>query len=121
MPARTIIPNIYIGPSLGIFLNAQSKEKVQFTDEMKELGIEDIDTTSDLTGMYKSVDFGLSMGGGIGIKAGLGRIIIDIRYTLGFLKIRKPIKYQLNGGDLLGNEIRNGSLSIIFGYGIDLP
>ena len=120
IPAGTVIPNFYIGPYLGILLNAQTEGKMQFSNEMKErLGIEDVNATSDVTDRFEPVDFGLSMGSGIGIKAGPGRFIVDIRYTLGFLNIREQNNYTLTSEGLLEGEMKNGSLSLILGYGID--
>lgn len=38
--------------------------------------------------MMKTVDFGIAMGAGLGIKAGPGRLILDVRFTLGLTGIQ---------------------------------
>ncbi len=58
-------------------------------------------------------DFGLALGGGIDINAGPGKIVLDIRFTAGFLKVR----FGSNVTDYYPEE-KNRALSFIAGYAI---
>jgi hypothetical protein len=98
-----LIPNFYIGPVLSFNLSARYIEK------------ENGESYEEKTKKYtERFDFGLDMGGGTDIKAGPGRIIINIRYTLGFLTIVK--KPYFEGEDA---KKSNNVFSILAGYGFD--
>lgn len=117
IPAGKVVPNVYVGPALGLRLSAKQHAKVDFTPEWQSQGLDDVDTTVDIKDETKAVDFGLAMGGGIDFKAGPGRLIFDIRYTLGFLTAWKPSE-GINGNE---EEVdaKNGVLAFSLGYGID--
>jgi len=72
---------------------------------------------TDVKEFYKPFDFGLAMGAGLDIKAGPGRVILEYRFTLGFLDNMEPI-------DVLDESIeiksKNMAMSILVGYGIDI-
>lgn len=97
IPAGVVLPNVYVGPALDVLLYS----KIVYDDGDDE----------DMKDDTKSVDFGLAMGGGLDIKAGPGRVIIDLRYTLGFIDINDPSEE--------GYEMMNGALTFLAGYGID--
>lgn len=113
IPAGPVIPNVYVGPSLDICLTSEQEEKIDFTPQMEALGFEDTDTTVDMKDDTKGLDFGLAMGGGVDLKVGPGRIIFDIRYTLGFATIDNEEDEDLAA------DMKNGVLSFIVGFGID--
>ena len=116
IPAGPVLPNFYVGPALGLragvggFLQIDD-DKEEFTDEMKE----------NLKEQTNVIDFGLAMGGGLDIVAGPGRVLIDIRYTLGFIQGAKLTKEMEDAGlekDDLPPD-KNGALSFLVGYAID--
>ncbi len=117
-PAEKVITNVYAGPDLGIKLS--SKEEIK----SEAYGVT-VDTTIDYD-ISKSIDFGIAIGGGIDIKAGPGRVILDLRYTLGLSSISDydEIKKQAEENDGIAfkeekYEAKNGVYSIMVGYGID--
>lgn len=79
------------GPSLGLRLGQGDKEKATY-------------------GAMKKLDFGLQMGGGVAIAAGLGKIILDARYVLGLTNI----------SDVKGVNIKNRGVQVSVGYAIPL-
>jgi opacity protein-like surface antigen len=73
----TVTPSIFAGPMIGF------KASCKFTD-----GTETVDCDHpDVDTFVKSTDFGLLFGGGIGIQAGTGQIILNGWYNLGLTKI----------------------------------
>lgn len=73
----------------------------------------------DRSYLMKSVDFGIAMGAGLGIKAGLGRIILDIRYILGLTDIKdipKKSKELAESSEESIIEEKNMVLSFMLGY-----
>ena len=96
LPLHNIFPNVYTGPAFSILLFSKTVRSDQEIDNKKDV---------------QNVDFGLAMGGGVDIQTGAGKFIFDIRYTLGFLDIN-----PISGG----GEIKNGVLSFILGYGINI-
>jgi hypothetical protein len=102
IPAGAVSPNIYSGPALGILLSAKGK-------------VEDSNKNDDLKNNVEPIDFGLAMGGGIDIKAGPGKIVIDIRYNLGLIPNKDPFDM---GFDDVGWDVnfKNSTLSLIAGY-----
>lgn len=106
-PAGPVLPNFYVGPAISFLLGA----KVSFDD-----GTDDSYEDEDHKELYRGIDFGLAMGGGLDIKAGPGRVILEFRYTFGFLNVMETIKIL---DEEITTEARNTVLSIILGYGID--
>lgn len=100
IPAGAVVPNFYVGPDMGILLGAKYYAEV---DGDKD----DVDVKDD----FEPIDFGLAMGGGLDFKAGPGRVILDVRYTLGFSNVADSENDEY--------EAQNGSLGILTGYGID--
>ncbi len=71
----------------------------------------------DLDDKFKSVDVGLIIGGGIGIKAGPGRILVDLRYSLGM----NPLWVDEDEDNSYDPDIwLNASFGMMVGYTFDL-
>ncbi|MGM0443620.1 MAG: hypothetical protein ACQEQV_05475 [Fibrobacterota bacterium] len=68
------------------------------------------ETDTDIKDDIKAVDFGIAMGGGLGIPAGSGKILLDLRYTLGLTEV--------NDTDF-DVDAKNGAFGAMVGYGID--
>lgn len=101
IPAGIITPSLYAGPAFAFKLG-----KVNGKDEY--------DNTDKCVNGF---DFGIAMGGGIGIKAGPGNIIIDARYTFGLTKIFKLTdEMKLIGITEEYIKNRNSALSFEAGY-----
>ncbi|MBN1575621.1 MAG: PorT family protein [Chitinispirillaceae bacterium] len=110
IPLGIVVPNVYAAPALGIRAGVggatkAGDEKVDFTEET-------VDLIKDQSG---AVDFGLAMGAGVNFKAGPGSIVLDLRYTLGLLKIAKLTQEEKDAGAILPKE-KNGAFSIMVGY-----
>lgn len=89
---------IYVnaGPSFGYLLNPPTTAvgDVNFTDP-------------------KRLDIGLQFGGGFGVKAGPGNVLLDARYGFGITDINNVA----NGGDAL-NKSKNNVFQFTVGYAI---
>ena len=88
---------IYVnaGPSFGYLLNPPTRiGDVNFTDP-------------------KRLDIGLQFGGGFGVKAGPGNVLLDARYGFGITDINN----LTNGGDAL-NKSKNNVFQFTLGYAI---
>lgn len=113
IPAGSVIPNFYVGPAVAFRLGINGEAEIMGI--ALDLPDEEIEFMEENT---KSVDFGLAMGGGIDINAGPGNIVLDIRYTLGLLKIQKLTDemedFGMTEDDL--SEEKNGVLSFMVGY-----
>jgi hypothetical protein len=102
-----LTPGAYLGPVAAIKLRSA-------TDGLDELGGGlDIgfmaglgDDTGDAT---RPVDFGLATGLSFDIGTGPGVIVIDARYTFGFIDV-----FDVDGGD----KIKNSVFSIMAGYAL---
>jgi hypothetical protein len=80
----SVQPAFFFGPALAIKASATNETEIDVTFQtptgsasLQGAGEPDIDNT-------KSTDFGLVLGGDIGIKMGQVRLYLDARYTLGF-------------------------------------
>jgi hypothetical protein len=76
LPLGIVEPYAYVGPTFDYLLYATRYDAIA-------------DTTVDQFGDRNAFDIGLAGGGGVTIPAGIGSIVIDIRYTLGLLTIDK--------------------------------
>jgi hypothetical protein len=113
IPAGIVTPQLFAGPSLAVKLgkvNGEYKnggDVVKMTDEERKEGDKSI----------RKVDFGIALGGGIGIKAGPGNVIFDARYTLGLTKIVKLTDEMKEFGaedDIIKHK--NAALAFEVGY-----
>lgn len=68
-------PDIFAGPYLGI--NTTAKVKGEYQGDSQEEDIED----------FKSSEFGLQFGGGVGFPVGNGELGFDVRYIMGLTNI----------------------------------
>ncbi|MDR2269498.1 MAG: PorT family protein [Sphingobacterium sp.] len=84
---------IYVnaGPSIGLRTGQDDKSKLAL-------------------GNLKKVDFGVQMGLGLALQAGLGKFIIDGRYNLGLSNI----------SEIKGQNIKNRGMQFSLGYAIPL-
>ncbi len=73
-------PNLYVGPALGLLTSA--KIDVDITDL-----IASTQTSIDVKDIYKSTDFGIAFGGGLGVAMESFSLLFDVRYTLGLTKV----------------------------------
>lgn len=95
IPAKgNIKPSLLAGPVVALKLSGNTR--VEWYGEEEEEDIED------------GTDFGLILGGSIDFGVGQGKLMIDIRYTLGLSQIG-----EIDGEDL---DMKNGVLSIMLGY-----
>ena len=85
-------PNFFLGPYAGIRMSA--KIRVTTPDGSQEDDMED----------PKSLDFGLTAGAGIDFSLGKGKLIFDVRYSLGLSTISKI------------EEIKNNVFALMAGY-----
>jgi hypothetical protein len=76
LPLRAFTPFVYAGPVFGYLLYADRYDVIA-------------DTTMDQFEGRKTFDFSLAGGGGVTIPAGIGSVVIDIRYTMGLSTIDK--------------------------------
>ncbi|MBN1984426.1 MAG: PorT family protein [Chitinivibrionales bacterium] len=97
--AKPVSLNFYSGLSPSISMKSVYELKTSSTSNT---------TTSDLIDETHTFDFGIPFGGGIDIDIGSGRVIIDLRYTIGIFDV-----YNNEA-----NTIKNGVISLCFGYGI---
>ncbi|MBN1756765.1 MAG: PorT family protein [Chitinispirillaceae bacterium] len=113
IPVDRAVPNLYAGPAVGFRVsvggyNKYGDQRSEFSDQYKKI----------LEDNTNPVDFGLAMGGGFEILAGTGSVVIDFRYTLGFVKIfRLNNAMRIEGwtGDDVAKD-RNGVFSMMIGY-----
>lgn len=92
-----IRPAIFSGPHLAI--NTTAKVKAEYQDQSQE---EDIDE-------FKSSEFGLQFGGGIGFPVGSGELGFDIRYIMGLTTI-----FDVEGDPDVKNSVINFNLFYAF-------
>jgi len=85
-------PFLFAGPALGIKLSAKLKVDFEGTSADQDIP------------SFRSTDFGLVFGGGVDI----GKIKVDLRYTLGLTKL------LASGGQTA--DIKNGAFSLMVGY-----
>jgi hypothetical protein len=113
IPAGPVTPNLFAGPALGLRAAVGGYDEVD--GDREEF---DDDTKTEMKESSNVVDFGLAMGAGIDIGVGPGSILIDVRYTLGFLKIAKLSQDMEDAGmtedDLTADK--NGALGFAVGY-----
>ena len=110
-PGNRVSPNFYVGPSLGLLLGANYFGKS---------GITEYD--EDVKENYKALDFAGIVGAGLEFQAGPGRLIIDLRYTLGFINVLEPAVTEFPDGSTVTRELegKTGAVSLMVGYGINI-
>ncbi len=109
-----VVPQFYAGPAIAFKTGFDIK--AEYMDKELDIPNSEIDEAED---MLKSVDFGIAMGAGLGFKAGPGRLILDVRYTLGLTSIQDISDEVKEVADALGISIdkeRNMALSFMLGY-----
>jgi hypothetical protein len=81
-----VTPYVYYGPTFGILLSAKGHEKMTSNN-----GGFSVDSSYSLKESSRAFDVSVTMGGGVEINAGPGRIVADMRYNLSFMKVDKVI------------------------------
>lgn len=99
IPAGIITPSLYAGPAFASKLGKVNGKDVSDGDVQYW-------TDENTDKCVNGFDFGIAMGGDIGIKAGPGTIIIDARYTLGLTKNFK-LKDELKSDGITEEYIKN--------------
>ena len=116
IPVERAKPDLYAGPALGLRLSAGGYTRTDngwdwYTTEYKK-------TLEEST---NPVDFGLAMGGGLEFPTSSGSVVLDVRYTLGLVKIFRLNDYMRmagwTGDDLVKDK--NGVLSVMVGYNFE--
>ncbi len=92
-----IKPAIFAGPHVAI--NTTAKVKAEYQGDSQEEDIED----------FKSSEFGLQFGGGVGFTVGKGELGFDIRYILGLSTI-----FDVEGDPDVKNSVINFNLYYAF-------
>lgn len=117
IPIGIIVPNVCAGPSVGIRMGTGGYTE---NDSMKvRMTKDDIYWVMDHTNL---IDFGVALGAGVGINAGPGSFVFDIRYTLGLMKSYKLTQDEKDLGiseDTIPTD-KNGALSVTVGYMFDI-
>lgn len=109
-----VVPMVYAGPAIAFKMGVKGKTE----SDGKTVDLPD-PTNESISDMMNTVDFGIAMGAGLGIKAGPGRLILDVRYTLGLTGIQDITDEEEKFAELLGESIekeRNMVLSFMLGY-----
>ena len=107
-----VTPTVYVGPSFALKLG--KIDGTMKNDGDKEDMPEDVRDEMDKS--VNKFDFGLAMGGGLGINAGPGIIVLDVRYTLGLTKVNKLTDDMKSEGLTEDNLSKNSTLSLSLGY-----
>ncbi len=113
IPAGGAVPNFYVGPAVAFRTGMDGYAK----SGTRRIDLPD-EYIRELEKNTHSVDFCLAMGGGVDLVAGPGSFVVDIRYTLGFVKIAKLPEeaeyYGISEEDL--SPEKNSVVSIMIGY-----
>lgn len=108
------------GPYFGYVLSGSEKYKLTtYVPGAQNTTVEDfsIDLSNyGVENQYQAQrwDLGLTMGGGFAYDSGLGLILIDIRYSLGYRDFNKWLDGSVQPLDY--RELKNKSFSLSFGY-----
>ena len=100
IPVRgKVMPSLFLGPYFGVMI----------TDPRGEIEINGLTMEEDLEGV-KDIDFGLVIGGGVDIGLGKGKIVFDVRYSLGLTTI---VEEELFDEHV---DLKNNTFSFLLGY-----
>lgn len=95
MPVQgKVKPNLFLGPYFGILI----------TDPRGKVEIDGTTMEDDIEGV-KDTDFGVVFGGGIDFELGKGKIVFDVRYSLGLTTL-----------DEEDADVKNNVFSFLLGY-----
>jgi len=101
-----IKPVVFVGPSFGILLSA--KEEISGTGTMEG--------TTDVKDDLNSLDIGLVAGAGAEIGAGPGKVLVDVRYSMGFTTTEKLTDAIKALGRTEAPVVKNSVFSFMAGY-----
>lgn len=113
IPTETggVTPEFFAGPAIG--MNMTAKVSGEYQGDSESI---DIDNA-------KSMDLGVTFGGGAAFKVGAAnKLTIDVRYTLGLTKLFDDVD-EPGEGDLVNDDgsapdVKNGSIVVLVGFGI---
>lgn len=105
-------PYMLAGPHLDVRLNAEVNGVAALPDNIQSLGIlQRYRTTSDADDQTRGVDIGGTIGTGLEIKLGPGRVQIEFRASMGFVDV-----FDTDGLGDNAEEIKNKTLWLTGGY-----
>ncbi|WP_083882529.1 porin family protein [Fibrisoma limi] len=108
-------PNVFIGPSVGIKLNAKRANA-----ELN--GVEDDRFNGDNSNDFKDLDLGATAGFQLNWRAGeRQRFLIDARYTLGLAEVQSNLPNIWGRRESLSNSAFTLTLGYGFGVGREYP
>lgn len=114
IPAGDVFtPMVYVGPSFGI--KAGKPDGYDEFEGQKEEWTSDDRKSADES--MSGFDFGLAFGVGAGIKAGPGSVVLDIGYSLGFLKLAKLSDEMKDAGFTESNLPKDKNSGFLFRLG----
>ena len=102
------LPSLFFGPY------AKIRQEATFLRVIDHGEAEDFGQREDITDVIKSFDYGLVIGGGLGVKTCFGKIVLDIRYSFGLTNMATDIKAI---SDLIAEDaiFRNETLANNYG------
>lgn len=117
-----------MGPYVGLRNNAKFLWIIDHGEE------EQFGKREDIKEYIKNIDYGLVLGGSIEIKFCFGKIILDVRYSHGFVNIAKNITAlsdlfvknshfsnpELSGMLAATDSIKNKAFIIMIGFGFQI-
>lgn len=87
-------PNLFVGPYLGINVNATHRiDRIYGTSEER-----------DYDEFYEDTDFGMVLGGGVDFLLKKGKFVLDGRYSIGLITVQE------------GSDLKNRVFSFTLGY-----
>lgn len=107
-----VTPMLFAGPAIGFTATAGAKR--ESNSQTEELDIENV----------KSVDFGLTIGGGVAFEVGpVTRLTVEVRYTLGLTNLADDptsdsTAVSLENVDGSTPDLKNSSFVVLIGFGI---
>jgi hypothetical protein len=94
-PRGSLHPYALGGPSLGLLTRAKARARVS-------IGPQFLDESADIKERMRSFDFGLGVGGGLGLDLGSFRVFVEGQYVFGLVDIVKnDVENVKNRGFLL--------------------
>ena len=91
-----VTPNFYVGPAGALMVSAKAEGY-------------------DVSELFQEIDYGIAIGAGADLEAGSGKVVFDVRYTLGLKAI--PDNEILWGFPDDVPDIKNRALSFSVGFG----
>ena len=115
IPVPVVTPIIYMGPAFD-FKVGEIDGKTEYSSGLSVTMTDNERKALDKN--FSGFDLGLALGGGAEIKAGPGKVVFDVRYTLGLVKVYKLTDYLKDIGITESDlpKDKNGALMFAAGY-----